>query len=321
MKKLSVAIIIPVKGFNDKLKQCLEKCLELDYVDYEVMVFPDELSPEFDEFKGRIRVISTGSMGPAEKRDLALKHSNAEIFAFLDDDAYPEPDWLKNAVGHFEKEEVAAVGGPSVTPPESTFASVVSGIALSCAVVSGPYTYRYVPGKEMEVKDYPSCNFIVRRDVFEKLGGFDTTFWPGEDTKLCLQITHELKKKIIYDPEVLVYHHRRPLFIPHLKQVWSYALHRGYFVKKFSETSLKLSYFLPSLLFLSLVIGVPLSFASPIVRGAFLSGLSLYLVLTFASSIHSDGRLIPLICLGILSTHLTYGVGFLRGLAMRRLAR
>ena len=315
---MTISIIIPVREINAYIRESIPHIMELDYPDYEVLIFPDEASKE--QFP-RTRIIPTGPVGPAEKRDLALKVAKGTLFAFLDDDAYPDENWLKAAVRHFGDEEVAAVGGPAVTPKDDSLLQKAGGGVYSSFLGGGSYRYRYVPMAKRAVDDYPSCNFIVRKTVFEKLGGFDTTFWPGEDTKLCLQITHELKKKIIYDPEVLVYHHRRPLFIPHLKQVWSYALHRGYFVKKFSETSLKLSYFLPSLLFLSLVIGVPLSFASPIVRGAFLSGLSLYLVLTFASSIHSDGRLIPLICLGILSTHLTYGVGFLRGLAMRRLAR
>ncbi len=315
---MTISIIIPVREINAYIRESIPHIMELDYPDYEVLIFPDEASKE--QFP-RTRIIPTGPVGPAEKRDLALKVAKGTLFAFLDDDAYPEKNWLKAAVRHFGDEEVAAVGGPAVTPEDDSLLQKAGGGVYSSFLGGGSYRYRYVPMAKRAVEDYPSCNFIVRKTVFEKLGGFDTTFWPGEDTKLCLQITHELKKKIIYDPEVLVYHHRRPLFIPHLKQVWSYALHRGYFVKKFFETSLKLSYFLPSLLFLSLVIGVPLSFASPIVRGAFLSGLSLYLVLTFASSIHSDGRMIPLICLGILSTHLTYGVGFLRGLAMRRLAR
>lgn len=330
MKELLVAIIIPVKGFNDKLKQCLEKCLELDYSDYEVIVFPDELSPEFDEFKGRIRVIRTGSMGPAQKRDLALQHSRADIFAFLDDDAYPEPDWLKNAVKHFDDSEIAAVGGPSVTPPESSFASVVSGIALSCAVVSGPYTYRYVPGKQMTVEDYPSCNFIVRRDVFEKLGGFDSSFYPGEDTKLCLEITKKLKKKIVYDPKVLVYHHRRDSLIGHLQQMANYAMHRGNFAKRYPETSRKLAYFIPSLFIVLLFSGAVFAWLVPSLRLLYSVCVAAYLSIVAAFAIvgmfyqhdilliKKIGLIVPVI-IYIVDTHICYGIFFLKGLMSKKL--
>jgi GT2 family glycosyltransferase len=153
----------------------------------------------------------------------------------------------------------------------------------------------------------------------QELGGFDTNFWPGEDTKLCLDITKKLGKKIIYDPQVLVYHHRRPLFTPHLKQIASYALHRGYFVKKYSQTSLRLAYFIPTLFLSALIIGAVLSLISVPFRMIYLSGLSLYLFLVFISSIFKDLRLIPLVFLGIISTHLTYGFWFLKGLLSLRL--
>ncbi|MBI4743240.1 MAG: hypothetical protein HY776_00140 [Actinobacteria bacterium] len=124
---------------------------------------------------------------------------------------------------------------------------------------------------------------IVRKSVLEQLGGFDTKFWPGEDTKLCLEITKKLNKKIIYSPDVLVYHHRRPLFTSHLKQVWSYALHRGYFVKRFPETSLRLTYFIPSIFVFGLMFGLIFALFNPIFRSIYLFGLSFYLICVFLS--------------------------------------
>ena len=95
----------------------------------------------------------------------------------------------------------------------------------------------------------------VKKDVFTELGGFDTAYWPGEDTKFCLDLVNK-GYKIIYDPKAIVYHHRRDLFLPHLKQVTSYALHRGYFVKKFPETSFRLGYFMPSFFVIFLISGM-----------------------------------------------------------------
>ena len=237
---------------------------------------------------------------------------------------------MKNAVGHFEKEEVAAVGGPSVTPPESTFASVVSGIALSCAVVSGPYTYRYVPGKQMEVVDYPSCNFIVRRDVFEKLGGFDSSFYPGEDTKLCLEITRELNMKIIYDPKVVVYHHRRDSLIGHLQQIANYAMHRGNFAKRYPETSRKLAYFIPSLFVVLLFSGAVSAWLIPSLRWLYSACVAAYfsIVAAFAiggmfynrdTSLIGKIRLIIPVIIYIVDTHICYGIFFLKGLMLKKL--
>lgn len=249
-----VSIIVPVKNVNPHLEECISYCKRLDYPDFEIIILPDDPIPRKKERRD-VKVMPTGPVGPSEKRDTAMEHAKAKILAFIDSDAYPARDWLKNAVKYFDSPEVAAVGGPAVTPESDSLMQKASGLVYSSFLCSGNLTFRYTPGKQSEVDDYPSCNFIVRRTVMEKLGGFEAKFWPGEDTKIYLEITNHLRKKIIYAPDVLVYHHRRPLFFPHLRQVANYALHRGYFVKKFPETSFRLPYLLPSLFVTGLFFG------------------------------------------------------------------
>lgn len=317
MDKPKVSIVIPAKSFNKNLEECLTYCLDLDYPDFEIIVLPDF---SFNAHHPQVKVIPTGPARPAEKRDAALSYCKGEILAFIDDDAYPAKDWLRNAIKYFEGSKVAAVGGPAITPETDSPMQKASGLVYSSSLCSGNLAFRYIPKKQREVDDYPSCNLIVRKSIVEKLGGFDTNFWPGEDTKICLQITNDLHKKIIYAPDVLVYHHRRPLFMPHLKQVWSYALHRGYFVRKFPQTSLRFSYFLPSLLVFGLIAGLVLSLSSPLVRTFYLVALALYLFLVFLSSLKGEGaKMIFVVFAGIILTHLCYGIGFLKGLFSRKL--
>lgn len=316
-----VSIIIPLRNPNKHFEECIKHCLQLNYPDYEILILPD-LSVEISNPK--ITVIPTGSVGPAQKRDLAISVTKGEILAFLDDDAFPPKEWLKNAVRYFEDAEIAAVGGPAVTPQSDDLMQKASGLVYSSFICSGQYAYRYIPQKKREVDDYPSCNFLVRKSIIEKLGGFDTKFWPGEDTKLCLEITNNLGKKIIYAPDVLVYHHRRPLFVPHLKQIWSYAVHRGYFAKKFPETSLRLTYFLPSIFVVGLVVGFLFSLISYSVRMLYVSALGIYFLAAFVSSLYEvfssddkDIKLVLAVFIGTMLTHICYGIGFLKGLFSR----
>ena len=266
-----------------------------------------------------IHIIPTGPVNPAQKRDEALNYAKGEILAFIDDDAYPRKDWLKNAVNNFADPFVAAVGGPAITPGSDNARQKASGLVYSSFLVSGEYVYRYLPKKRIEVDDCPSCNFLIRRSVMQELGGFNTNFWPGEDTKLCLDITKKLGRKIIYDPSVLVYHHRRPLFMPHAKQVVNYALHRGYFVKRYPETSLRLPYFIPTLFFLSIITGGIFSVFLVPIRIIYLLGLILYFSLVFAFSVSKELRFIPYVSSGIILTHITYGLYFLKGLLSKKL--
>jgi cellulose synthase/poly-beta-1,6-N-acetylglucosamine synthase-like glycosyltransferase len=311
---MKVSIIIPVKGFNQNLDECLKHCLKLDYRDYEIIILPD--SSMKLPYNG-VRIIPTGVKGPSEKRNLGIKEAKGEIVAFLDDDTFPPQGWLKKVAKNFEDEDIAAVGGPAVTPESDGLLEKASGDIYSSLLGGGVYRYRYLPQKRRLVDDFPSCNFIVRKSILKEIGGFKTRFWPGEDTAICLGITKDLGKKIVYDPEVLIYHHRRRLFIPHLKQVCNYALHRGYFAKRFPQTSLRISYFLPTFFVLGLLFGWFLGFIRPLFYKIYFITILTYLFMALLTGLKNK---LPLsVFSGLILTHLCYGIWFLKGLFSRRL--
>ncbi len=312
---MKVDIIIPAKQINEYIHESIPRILDLDYEEFGIIIFPDNFNNEsFPE----TRIIATGNIGPAQKRNLALKYSNADILAFLDDDAYPRKDWLKNAVRHFRNAEVAAVGGPAVTPRSDSFLQRVSG-AVFLSKVGGGYPERYWPaGKVREVDDWPSVNLLVRKDVFKEINGFNSDYWPGEDTKLCLDII-KTGKKIIYDPDVFVWHHRREGLKRHLRQIGRYGLHRGFFAKSLPETSRRLTYFIPSFFVLFLCMGIPLSFAdNNLLNSLFYAGIGIYLsaLLLALYEIYSREKSMAVSFAGltyVFLSHIWYGIRFLQG--------
>ncbi len=317
MKKISV--IIPVKAVNDYIRQSVPHILAQDWPELEILIFPDEPT---DETFPRTRVIASGPVGPAEKRDLALRYAEGEIFAFLDDDAYPRADWLSKAAAELEPEDVGAVGGPAVTAPDDPPRQQAGGRVYESFLVSGTYLRRYLPRPRCREDDLPSVNLLVKREVFEAVGGYDSHYWPGEDTKLCLDITHRLGKKLIYSPEIVVYHHRRPLFGPHLKQLTAYARHRGYFAKTLPETSLRLPYFIPTFFVLGLALGPAVCALVPALWWVYGGVLALYLLLACASIRRPCGAEIFFPALaGIFLSHVGYGIFFVAGLCSKKLAR
>lgn len=314
-----ISVIIPVREINDYIREAMPYYEALNYDDYEILIFPDE--PCNESFPGT-RIIPSGKVGPAEKRDMALTYATGDIFAFIDDDAYPRKDWLKNAAAYFEDPEVGAVGGPAVTAANDDIWQQASGKVYESFLCSGAYTYRYLPGRKQEVDDLPSVNLLVRKSVFVEIGGYDSDYYPGEDTKLCLDIILKAKKKIIYDPDIFVWHHRRRMFRPHLKQVTNYARHRGYFAKVLPETSCRVSYFIPSLFTIGLFAGPVVSWFVPALWYVYAGVLSLYFLLLFMSIRKSGGfRLWVLTALGIISTHIGYGLYFIRGLLSNKMNR
>ncbi|MCK4518744.1 MAG: hypothetical protein KAU12_01365, partial [Candidatus Omnitrophica bacterium] len=94
-----------------------------------------------------------------------------------------------------------------------------------------------------------------------------------------------------------------------------------YFVKRYPETSFKISYFIPSLFDIGLIMGGFLSFIFPPVRIFYFGIIAFYLSLLSLNSIPAMKiKLMYLVFFGILSTHIIYGIYFIKGLFAKKLA-
>ncbi len=317
---VTYSFIIPVKAINAYIREAIPKILAIPRNDFEIIVYPDAVT---DEQWEKTRQIATGPGGPAMKRSLALRDARESVFIFMDDDAYPDTGFLDALDRNFSDPNVIAVGGPAMTPSTDSFWQKVSG-AVFLSTLSGGYPERYVPKEPRRpIDDWPSVNLSVRRSAFAAVGGFQSAYWPGEDTKLCMDLLEKKFGIIMYDPAVRAWHHRREGFFRHLRQVGSYGIHRGYFAKKYPATSLRLKYFFPSFFLLFFVLGGIAIFFSPLVRILYGGGLIVYaLALSKAFFDIRKYEKTPFIALHalyyIFSTHLFYGARFLQGLLFTR---
>lgn len=305
--KTLFSIIIPVRKSNSYLEETLKHLKKQSYRNFELLVIDDTIS---------------GTANPAEKRNIGAKKSKGSYLVFLDDDSYPSKDYLKHLNKLIKKHpNYTAFCGPCLTPPTDSYSQKASGLLWSSFIGSGGAgTYRNSIQTPRFVDDFPSVNLTVKKSDFDLINGFKTSYWPGEDTLLCLDLTKKLNKKIYYHPTLIVYHHRRSVIIPHLQQITRYAIHRGFFAKKFPQTSLKIGYFIPSI-FLLYVIFLPFNFII-FQRQLFNIPLYLYisiLITTFLKFLFESNRFITsfLATITIPITHLYYGILFLNGLFKR----
>ncbi len=206
-----VTVIIPCKTIDEYAVGCINSCKSLDYRNLEIIVLPDDPDGTIDG----VKTISTGPVSPGTKRNIGVENSNGEFCAFIDNDAYPRSDWLTNALKYFENPQVGGVGGPGLTPESDGFMQKAGGYVLSSFMV-GSLSTRYKTQNCFESDDIHSCNFIARKSVIKEAGGWNEKYWPGEDTLICLAIK-KTGKKLIESSDVVVYHHRRSLFGPHIK--------------------------------------------------------------------------------------------------------
>lgn len=156
--------------------------------------------------------------------------ATGDVLAFVNDDVTPlRRDWLHWMIGHAERSNVGVVGARLLYP---SGALQHAGIALGMADVAG-HPGRFLYGSELfpwldvtrDVSAVTAACFVIRKAVFEELGGFDVQFPINyNDVDLCLR-ARDHGYLIIYEAGAVlrhreavtrsprVHHHERCLFL------------------------------------------------------------------------------------------------------------
>ena len=172
----SAAIIIPCIRIDPLTIKCVTITHHL-FPHSEILVLAD-VSDNKAAIDKLATVIVTGPTTIASKRNLGAHRTIREVLAFIDSDAYPETGWLDNAIkGLNEYPQTAAVAGPNVSPPNEPLSELYVGIALksNCCALNAHIQKR--KGSIQFIDNAPSCNFIIRRDVYLTLGGMDSSLY------------------------------------------------------------------------------------------------------------------------------------------------
>lgn len=313
-----ISVIIPFTEWNDEVFECITHCAELDYPDFDV-----RLAPNAPPDKGwadkialldnhaAIHVLPTGPANPSHKRNAVLKTIDSEYVALVDSDAYPQREWLRQGLRQFS-DAVAIVTGPNLTPPDDPLMRRIAGYVMQSRWGFWEAYIRHCRVPRRLVREMPTCNMI-----FKRLPGvlFHEELDTGEDMVFCEEYI-KLGKQIVYDPDVVVYHHRRRIFAPFIKQFFYYGYYKGRLCRQGSSVAYGWQA-LPAFFTLYLVL---LLLISPgLARTAWLGWCYLpllgYLVIIGAASSAAarSGAEFVLTVMAFVCGHLGYGVGYLRG--------
>ena len=188
-----VSIIVAAHGRPAATRACVQSLLSLDYPRerIEIMVVDDASDPPLaGALTGLpVRLLRLEhNIGQSAARNLAAAEADGALLAFTDNDCVADAGWLRDLVPYFGDPDIAIVGGRVIAPPPT--GAVTSAVAAFEAVRSplgmgpagGPV------GPREAVAYLPSCNLVVRRDVFLACGGFAADMRLGEDVDLAWRV-------------------------------------------------------------------------------------------------------------------------------------
>src|SRR6266568_1487293 len=223
-------ISIVVCSFNGSatIRDTLNGLLNLDYPDLEVIVVNDGSSDSTPKIASEypFKLISTENRGLSNARNTGIDAATGEIIAFIDDDAHPDPHWLRFLALAFKEGKYAGVGGPNLPIPEDGWKSE------AVANAPGPNPVLLT---DRVAEHIPGCNMAFKKDALKEIGGFDPVFrTAGGDVDLCWRI-RERGGVIGYSPAAVVWHHRRNSFRKYWKQQEGYGKAEAMLEKKWPE--------------------------------------------------------------------------------------
>jgi GT2 family glycosyltransferase len=224
-----VSVVVCTYNGSRTLSECLTHLKRVDYPDYEIILV-DDGSRDTSAAIGRefgARVVSTENRGLSAARNTGLELASGELIVYLDDDAYPDPHWLRYLAASFRGSGHAAVGGPNLAPPGD-------GEIAEC-VVNAPGGPVHVLLSDLEAEHIPGCNMAFRKSCLQAIGGFDAQFRAaGDDVDVCWRL-QQRGWTIGFHPAALVWHHRRNSLRAYWKQQQGYGKAEGLLERKWPE--------------------------------------------------------------------------------------
>jgi GT2 family glycosyltransferase len=217
-----VTLIVPTRDGLALLRRCLESLLDkTTYSPFEILIV-DNGSVERETLgyladpPRECRVVSRpGPFNYSAINNFAAVEARGSILAFLNNDVeIVDGDWLTEMVRLAVRPDIGVVGAKLLFPDETVqHAGVVVGMHGS-ARHAFEGLGRHDPGHfgrailTHEVSAVTAACMLVRREVFERVRGFDEVVFPIDfsDTDLCLRIG-EIGYRVVFTPHAELIHH------------------------------------------------------------------------------------------------------------------
>jgi len=319
MGSLFVSVIVPAYNAERTVERCLEALTGQDYPKdlYEVILVDDGSTDKTGEIVGRypVKYIRQENKGPATARNKGVEAAKGGIILFTDSDCVPEANWIEEMVRPFNSPEVAAVKG--------VYRAGQAGIVARFSQVEFEERFEMLKKADsIDMVDTYSAGF--RRDIFLKMGGFDTGFpvANNEDTELSYRMS-SLGLKMVFNPDAAVCHLNHPDSIKRYARIkfwrgcWRMVVYKRFPEKMIRDTYTPQTLKLQTLLGLGMVFCIPLALVSPLISiyiFAFAAPCFVLISIPFiVLALKKDPQIVPFVLFLLLLRAVSIGSGALWG--------
>jgi cellulose synthase/poly-beta-1,6-N-acetylglucosamine synthase-like glycosyltransferase len=231
---LTATVAICTRERPDDLRRALVAVAALEGDSHDVLVVDNAPSSDVTRLVvqqfPRIRYVCEPLRGLNAARNRALRESRGDVVAFTDDDAAPEPAWLKNLLVNFADPRVLCATG--LTLPIELETEAQELFERHCPFARG-FRRRVFDGHH----DNPlhvgpvgaGANMALRKNVLARVGAFDERLDGGMPTRSGGD--HEMFARILgagyriaYDPAAVSWHRHRRTMDELMDTVYGYGV-------------------------------------------------------------------------------------------------
>ncbi len=213
MPEVRFTVIIRCAGGTQGLARLLRALDDLDYPaeQFEVLIAdssdrqePDGAYPQLPQTGYALRYMSLRDASLPEAMNAAVRESQGEFLAFLDEDSIPTPEWLSAYDMAFDSWLAGIVGGSSGPPRDGDVYQKCVGLVHS----SLARTLGLVTGQQLVGRYYPRLsNMAARKEAVLLAGGFDEQAVECPEIRMVLRMQH-IGYRTFYCPSAAVRHYQ-----------------------------------------------------------------------------------------------------------------
>ncbi|MBO5146443.1 MAG: glycosyltransferase [Lachnospiraceae bacterium] len=211
-----VSIVIPVFNHFEFTYNCLKSILtNTTGVSYEVILADDcstDITANIKDIVSGIKVIrNSENLLFLKNCNNAAQYAQGKYILFLNNDTQVLYNWLKPLVHLLEQDSQIGLVGSKLLYPDGSLQEAggiiwADGTGMNFGNAKNPDLKEYNYVKEV---DYISgASIMIRKQLWEEIGGFDTRYVPSyyEDTDLAFEV-RKCGKKVVYQPMSEVVHY------------------------------------------------------------------------------------------------------------------